>query len=57
VYGKELKLNKDTIIKLSKEFHGIVDDNEPEDIEDDFDGMIIYPKYDSENELKNVETN
>ena len=57
VYGKELKLNKDKIIKLNKEFHGIVDNNEPEYIEDDFDGMIIYPKYDSENELKNVETN
>ncbi len=36
VYGKELKLNKDNIIKLNKEFHGIVDDNEPEYIEDDF---------------------
>jgi hypothetical protein len=36
VYGKELKINKDTIIKLNKEFYGIVDDNEPEYIEDDF---------------------
>jgi len=55
VYGKELKLNKDKIIKLNKEFYGIVDDNEPEYIEDDFDGMIINPKYNSENELKNTQ--
>ncbi len=41
--GKELKLNKDKIIKLNKEFHGIVDDNEPEYIEDNFDGMVINP--------------
>ena len=27
VYGKELKLNKDNIIKLNKEFHGFVDDS------------------------------
>jgi hypothetical protein len=55
VYGKELKLNKDKIIKLNKEFHGIVDDNEPEYIEDDIDGIIINPKYSRENELKNVQ--
>ena len=55
MYGKELKLNKDKIIKLNKEFHGIVDDNEPEYIEDDFDGMIINPKYNCENELKNAQ--
>ena len=55
VYGKELKLNKDKIIKLNKEFHGIVDDNELEYIEDDFDGMIINPKYNCENELKNAQ--
>ncbi len=54
VYGKELKLNKDNIIKLNKEFHGFVDDNEPECIDDDFGGMIINPKYSSENELKNA---
>ncbi len=30
VYGKELKSNKDKIVKLNKEFHGVVDDNEPE---------------------------
>ena len=55
VYGKELKLNKDKIIKLNKEFHGIVDDNEPEYIEDDFEDMIINPKYNINNELQNVE--
>jgi hypothetical protein len=55
VYGKELKLNKDKIIKLNKEFHGFIDDNEPEYIEDDFDGMIIKPKYNSKNELQNAE--
>ena len=38
-----------------KEFHGVVDDNEPEYIENDFDEMIINPKYNSENELKNAE--
>ena len=37
LYGKELNLNKDKIIKLNKEFHGFVDeeDNEPEYIESD----------------------
>ena len=42
VYGKELKLNKDKIIKLNKEFHNIieVDDNEPEYIESDLGDMI-----------------
>ncbi len=35
--------------------YGIVDDNEPEYIEDDFDGMIINPKYNSENVLKNAQ--
>ena len=55
VYGKELKLNKDDIIKLNKEFYGVVDDNEPEYIESDFGDMIVNPKYNSENELKNAE--
>ena len=55
VYGKELKLNKDNIIKLNKEFYGIVDDNEPEYIESDLGDLIINPKYNRENELKNVE--
>ncbi len=31
LYGKELKLNRNKIIKLNKEFHGFVDeDDEPE---------------------------
>ena len=55
VYGKELKLNKDDIIKLNKEFYGVVDDNEPDYIESDFGDMIVNPKYNSENELKNAE--
>ncbi len=51
VYGK-LKLNKDNIIKLRREFHGIVEeeDNEPECIESYLGDMIINPKY---NYLKN----
>jgi hypothetical protein len=55
VYGKELKLNKDKIIKLNKEFYGIVDDNEPEYIESDLGDMIINPKYNRENELNKAE--
>jgi hypothetical protein len=56
VYGKELKLNKDKIIILNKEFHGVVDDNEPEYIiESDLGDMIINPEYNSENELNNAE--
>ena len=57
VYGKELKLNKDNIIKLNKEFHGIIeeDDNEPEYIESDLGDMIINPKYSINNKLQNVE--
>jgi hypothetical protein len=58
VYGKELKLNKDKLIKLNKKFHGVedeVEDNEPEFIESDFGDMIINPKYNNNNELKNVE--
>ena len=57
VYGKELKLNKEKIIKLNKEFHNIieVDDNEPEYIESDFGDMIINPKYNINNKLQNVE--
>jgi hypothetical protein len=53
VYGKELKLNKDNIIKLNIEFHGFVDDNEPEYIQSDLGDMIV--KYDSKNELQNEE--
>jgi 1,2-phenylacetyl-CoA epoxidase PaaB subunit len=52
VYGKELKLNKDKIIKLNKEFHGVedVEDNEPQYIESDFGDMIINPKYNINNQ-------
>jgi hypothetical protein len=57
LYGKELKLSKDKIIKLNKEFHGFdyVEDTEPEYIESDLGDMIINPKYNINNELKNAE--
>ena len=59
LYGKELKLNRDKIINLNKEFHGIVDvdDNEPEYIESDLGDMIINPKYklNKNKELENAE--
>ena len=57
LYGKELKLNRDKIIKLNKEFHGVVDveDNEPEYIESDFGDLIVNFKYNKNNELKNAE--
>ena len=54
VYGKELKLNKDNIIKLNKEFYGIVDDNEPEYIESDLGDMIVNLKYNIDNELRDA---
>jgi hypothetical protein len=56
VYCKELKLNKDKIIKLNKEVHGIVeeDDNEPEFIESDLGNMIINFKYNNDNELQMI---
>ncbi len=50
MYGKVLKLNKKKIIKWNKEFHGFVDDNEPEYIESYLDDMIV--KYDSKMNLK-----
>ena len=54
MYGKELKLNKDKIIKLNKEFHGFVDvDDEPEFIESDLGDLIVNPNYN--NELKDTE--
>ena len=56
MYCKELKLNKDKIIKLNKEFHRIVeeDDNEPEFIESDLGNMIINFKYNNNNELQMI---
>ena len=32
IYGEDLKLDRDGLIKLNKEFHGVVENN------DDFDG-------------------
>jgi hypothetical protein len=57
LYGKDLKLNKKKIIKLNKEFHGVedVEDNEPQYIESEFEDMIINPKYNINNQLKNAE--
>jgi hypothetical protein len=58
LYGKDLNLNKDKLITLNKSFHGFKDveeDNEPEYIESDFGDMIINPKYNNSNELKNAE--
>ncbi len=54
LYGKELKLNKDKMIKLNKEFRGFVDeDDEPEFIESDFGHLIVNPNYN--HELKDAE--
>ena len=57
MYGKELKLDRDSIIKLNKDFHGFVEeeDNEPEFIESDLGDIIINPKYNTKNELKDLE--
>jgi len=57
LYGKELKLDREKIIKLNKEFHGFVDevDDEPEFIESDFGDLISNPKYNGNNELKDAE--
>ena len=59
VYGKELKLDKEKIIKLNKEFHGFVvdknEDNESEYIESDLGDMIVNLKYNIKNKLKNIE--
>jgi hypothetical protein len=54
LYGKELKLNRNKIIKLNKEFHGFVDEeDEPEFIESDLGDLIVNPNYN--NELKDAE--
>ncbi len=46
MYGKELKLNRKKIIKLNKEFHGFVDEeDEPEFIESDLGDLIINSNY------------
>ena len=42
---------------LNKKFHGYEDveeDNEPEYIESDFGDLIINPKYNNDNDLKNA---
>jgi hypothetical protein len=56
VYGDDLKIDRNDIIKLNKEFHGFEDeDNEPQYIESDFGDMIYNPKYNFNNQLKNAE--
>ena len=46
LYGKELKLNRNKTIKLNKEFHGFVDeDDEPEFIESDLGDLILIKVY------------
>ncbi len=58
LYGKELKMNKDELIKLNKKFHGFEDveeDNEPEYIESDFGDMIINSNYNQNNRFHNAE--
>ena len=44
-------------MKLNIEFHGFVDeeDNELEYIESDFGDMILNPKYNINNQLKNAQ--
>jgi hypothetical protein len=54
LYGNDFNIGRDDIIKLNKEFHGVQDD-EPEYIESDLGDMIINPKYNNSNELKNAE--
>ncbi len=56
VYGDDLKIDRDDIIKLNKEFHGFEDeDNEPQYFESDFGDMIYNPKYNINNQLKSAE--
>ena len=59
VYGKDLKLNKDKLIKMNKQFHGYEDDaedKEPEFLESDFGDLIINPKYNEKKDLKKHES-
>jgi 5-methylcytosine-specific restriction endonuclease McrA len=57
LYGKELKLNKQKLIKINKEFHGIVENvnSEPEFIKSDLDDLIINPKFNRINKLPELE--
>ena len=56
LYGDELHIDRDDIIRLNKEFHGYVDeddDNEPEYIESDLGDLIMLnPKYSTTKKLK-----
>ena len=56
LYGKELHIDKDDIIKLNKDFHGYVDeDNEPEYIESDLGDLMLNPKYSTTKKIKDLE--
>ena len=53
LYGEELKLDKEKLIKINKTFHGIVDivDSEPQYIENDLGDLIINSKFNDYNQL------
>ena len=55
LYGKELKLNKDDVIKINKTFHNVVEDSEPQYIESDLGDLIINPKFNDYNQLPELE--
>jgi len=55
LYGKELKLNRDDIIKINKTFHNVVEDSEPQYIESDLGDLIINPKFNDYNQLPELE--
>ena len=69
LYGKELKLSKDDIIKINKTFHNVVDktfhnvvdytvdivDSKPDLIESDLGDLIINPKFNRFNKLPELE--
>ena len=56
LYGDELHIDRDDIIKLNKEFHGYVDeDNEPEYIESDLGDLMLNPKYSTTKKIKDLE--
>jgi hypothetical protein len=56
VYGDDLNIDRNDIIKLNKEFYGFEDvEDEPQYIQSDLGDMIINPKYNINNQLKNAE--
>ena len=63
IYGEELKLDRDGLIKLNKEFHGVMDDKEGFNEDNEFDfGLddnvsngIKIKKHDVDQQLFNLE--